>query len=75
MAGVDYFITTNIETVVRGAQNDLQYCEDKMAIMLDIFHKMGLMLDFWRNTSTNTGCQEKLHHKLAENGKFSWLFH
>ena len=37
--------------------------------------KMGLKFDFERNTSTNTGYQEKLYHKWAKNCKFLWLFH
>ena len=33
--------------------------------------KMGSKFDSERNTSTNTGYQEKLHRKGAKNGKFS----
>ena len=34
-----------------------------MATMSEICLKMGFKLEFERNTSTNTGYQEKLHHK------------
>ena len=42
---------------------DLQYRGGKMATMSEMSLKMGLKFDFERNTSTNTGYQEKLHHK------------
>ena len=43
------------------AINDLQYRVGKMATMSEMSY--GFKFDFERNTSNNTGYQEKLHHK------------
>ena len=45
------------------AINDLQYCRDKMAENSEMFLKYGHNFFVERNTSTNTGYLEKLHHK------------
>ena len=45
------------------AKNYLQYCRGKMATMSEMSLEVGLKFGFERNTSTNTGYQEKLHHK------------
>ena len=39
------------------------YCGGKIATMSGISLKMGSKFDFERNTSTNTGNQEKLYNK------------
>ena len=43
--------------------NYLQYRGGKMATMSDMSLKMGLKFDFERNTSANTGYEEKLQRK------------
>ena len=42
---------------------DLQYRGGKITTMSEMSLKLGLKFDFERNTSTNTGYEEKLHHK------------
>ena len=44
------------------AINDWQYCGAKMKTKSEMYAKYGHQLIIKRNTSTNTGYQEKLHH-------------